>query len=70
MVEVQEQLSTRYGVITYERGFELVEIEGWVEEQPDRLLIFGDRDRPARQQRHTMVPLRRVVEVDFLVADV
>lgn len=70
MLEVQTQLTTRYAVIQYERGFDIVEIEGWVEEEPDRLLVFGDRERPARRQRHTMLPLRRVIEVDFLVADV
>lgn len=59
------QPTTSYGAVQYERGFEIVEIEGWIEESGPWLLIFGDPDRPARQQRHTAVPIRRVVEMDL-----
>lgn len=57
-------ISTGYGLVSYERGFEIVEIEGWLELEGDWLLIYGDPDLPARQQRHTMLPARRVVEID------
>jgi hypothetical protein len=60
---------TRYGTVHYERGFEIAEVEGWVEQEGQWLLIFGDHERPARRQRHTAVPVKRVVEVDYLVAD-
>lgn len=63
-------LSTRYGMVTYERGFEIVQIEGWVEEEGPWLLVCGDRDQPARRQRHTALLATRVVDIDFLVADV
>lgn len=63
-------LSTRYGTVFYERGFEIVEIEGWVEEEGPWVLVCGDRERPARQQGHTAVPVARVVDIEFLVADV
>lgn len=62
-------LSTRYGVVHYERGFEQVEVEGWVTEEGLWLLICGDQGRPARQQRHTAIPIARVLEIDYLVAD-
>lgn len=62
-------ISTSYGTVTYERGFEIVEIEGWVEEGPVFIYVFGDRERPGRRQRHTAVPIARIVEIDYLVAD-
>lgn len=70
MLELHTELTTRYGVIQVERGFDIVEVEGWVEEEGAWLLVFGDRTKRARQQRHTAVPIRRVLEIDYLVADV
>lgn len=61
---------TSYGTIYYERGFEIIEVEGWVEEGPTFLYVCGDPRRPARRQRHTAVPIARVVEIDYLAADV
>lgn len=63
-------IQTNYGTVHYERGFEIVEIEGWVEEGSVFLYVCGDPRRPARRQRHTAVPIARVVEIEFLVADV
>lgn len=63
-------LLTTYGTVHYERGFEIVEVEGWVEEGPVFLYICGDPRRPARQQRHTAVPLGRVVEVEYHVVGI
>lgn len=65
-----DTLSTRYGTVHYERGFEQVEVEGWVDEDGPWLLVFGDRERPGRHQRHTAIPMRRILEIDYLVADV
>lgn len=63
-------LTTRYGTVHYERALEVVELEGWVEEEGMWILICGDRDRPARQQRHTAIPVQRILEIDYIVADV
>lgn len=69
-IEDELVVLTTYGTVHYERGFEIVEIEGWVEEVGVFLYVAGDPRRPARRQPHTAVPIRRVVEVEYLIADV
>lgn len=56
-----------FGTVTYERGFEIVEINGWIrEEGTDWVVVYGDPDAPAEAQRRTALLKRRVVEVDLL----
>jgi hypothetical protein len=63
-------VQTTYGTVHYERGFEIVEIEGWVEEGAAFLYVCGNPQRPARGQRHTAIPVGRIVEIEYLIADV
>lgn len=60
--------SIHRGILTYERGFEVIDVSGWMqlEELAGEawVIIFGDPDRPAWQQRYTAVRASRVIEVD------
>lgn len=62
-------VQTNYGTVHYERGFEIVEIAGWIEVGAVFLYVCGDCDRPAQQQPHTAVLVTRVVEIEYIVAD-
>lgn len=64
------ELTTRYGTVTFERGFEIVEIEGWTIEEGPWLLVFSDYTKSPRRQPHAAVAIRKVVGVEYLVADV
>lgn len=56
-----------YGTVTYERGFELVEINGWVREEGTAwVVVYGDPDSAPEAQRRTAVLKSRVVDVDLL----
>lgn len=57
----------RYGTVQYERGIEIVEVEGFLDERDGWLLVYGKPDRPADAQRHTSIPIQRVVEVDSML---
>lgn len=54
------------GIATYERGIEVVTVEGYIETDASWVLVYGDPGIPARQQRHTAIPMSRVVEIDFI----
>lgn len=60
------QVGVRYGTVQYERGMEIVEVEGFLDERDGWVLIYGERDVPATRQRNTAIPLQRVIEVDSM----
>lgn len=61
--------SIHRGTLYYERGFEIVDASGWMqlEEQSGCtfVVIFGDPGVPVWRQRHTAVPMHRVVDADI-----
>lgn len=63
-------VQTNYGTVHYERGFEIVEIAGWIEVGAVFIYVCGDASRPAQQQPHTALLVTRIVEIEYIVADV
>lgn len=59
---------TYRGIVTYERGFEIVEIEGWVREESGWVVVYGNPDAAPHEQRRTAVLKSRVIEVDLLLS--
>lgn len=58
-----------YATVYYERGIEIAEIEGWVVQDGPFLRVLGDPAAPLRSQRHTMIPMARLVELDCIAIE-
>lgn len=58
----QRQIAA-FGVVTYERGLELIEASGWIIQTGEAVCLYGDNAALAHHQRRTVIPIHRVVSI-------